>query len=158
QTMTPPASLVTTRIVADAPGGTDRRWMWLSALFVTAYLAPSAIGWSFHDELFVTGHLSMASGIENGIYPPRHLSFPQLELRYHYGFDLLVAAVGSILRLNADRTIDLITLVAWGYSWCLAWAIGERFVGRGWGGGTAAVMLFGGGLPLFSSAPTVAWR
>ncbi len=106
----------------------------------------------------MTGHLSITSEIENGVYPPRHLSFPELELRYHYGFDLLVAAVAAIVRLRADHAIDLVTLLAWGYSWCLVWETGERLIGRGWGGGTAAVVLFGGGIPFFSSAPTLAWR
>ena len=69
--------------------------MWIAALLVTAYVAPTALGWSFHDEVLVTGHLSITSEIENGTYPPRHLSFPELELRYHYGFDLLVAADSS---------------------------------------------------------------
>jgi hypothetical protein len=130
-------------------------WMWISALAATAYVAPTALGWWFHDELFVTGHLSIVAQIENGIYPPRHLSFPEFELRYHYGFDLLVAAVASILRLRADHAIDLVTLFAWGYSWCLAWAIGERLVARGWGGVTAAVVLFGGGMAFFSPGRTL---
>lgn len=132
--------------------------MVLSAFLATAYLAPTALGWWFHDEVPVTGHLSMTSQIQNGIYPPRHLSFPELELRYHYGFNLLAAAVGSMLRLKVDNAIDLVTLLAWGYSWCLAWTIGERLVGPGWGAGTAAVVLFGGGMPVLSSTPTLAWR
>src|SRR5262249_28264587 len=121
-------------------------------------LAPTAIGWWFHDEIPSTGHLSMTSQIENGTYPPRHLTFPELELRYHYGFNLLAAAVASMLRLKVDNAIDVVTLLAWGYSWCLAWAIGEGLVGLGWGAATAAVVLFGGGMPVVSSAKTLAWR
>jgi hypothetical protein len=138
---------------AGYPASTGR-WMCLSALLATAYLAPTALDWSFHDELAVTGHFSIASEIENGTYPPRHLSFPELELRYHYGFDLLVAAVASIFRLRVDHAIDLVTLIAWAYTWCLAWTAGERLVGKNWGAPTAAVVLFGGGMPFFSSAPS----
>jgi hypothetical protein len=134
----------------------SERSMLLAAIAVTIYLAPTALGWAFHDELAMTGHFSIASEIENGIYPPRHLTFPEIELRYHYGFDLLVASIASMLRLRVDNAIDLVTLAAWGYSWCLAWVAGERLVGRSWGPVTAAVVLFGGGIPFFSSAPSFA--
>ena len=143
---------------AAASSPRDFRWMWLSALLATAYIAPAALRWWFHDELLVTGHLSMIAEIQNGIYPPRHLSFPEFELRYHYGFDLLTAAVASMLRMRADRAIDLVTLLAWAYSWCLAWTLGNRLVGIGWGGLTAAAVLFGGGLPLFSTSHSLLWR
>src|SRR5262249_23729328 len=143
---------------AEASSPRDFRWMWLSALVTTAYIAPAVLRWWFSDELYITGHLSMIGEIQNGIYPPRHLSFPQFELRYHYGFDLLTAAIASMLRLHADRAIDLVMLLAWPYTWCLVWTLGNRLVGIGWGGLTAAVVLFGGGLPLFVSAPSFLWR
>jgi hypothetical protein len=146
------------RLVRQERHAPAPRWMWISALLAMAYLAPAALGWWFHDMLLMTGHLSMTSAIENGPYPPRHLSFPELELRYHYGFNLLAASVASILRLRVDHAMDLVTLLAWGYSWCLAWATGERLVGQRWGGATAAVVLFGGGMPLFSSERSLAWR
>src|ERR1041384_4693850 len=142
----------------EASSPRDLRWMWLSALLTTAYIAPAVLRWWFSDELLVTGHLSMIAEIENGIYPPRHLSFPEFELRYHYGFDLLTAAIASILRLHADRAIDLVTLLAWAYTWCLTWKLGNRLIGIGWGGLTALVVLFGGGLPLFVSAQSLLWR
>jgi hypothetical protein len=132
--------------------------MWISAFVATMYLVPTAFGWWFHDEISVTGHLSMTAEIQNGIYPPRHLTFPGLELRYHYGFDLLVAAVASMLRLKVDDAIDIVTLLSWGYSWCLAWAIGERLIGPRWGLATAAVVLFGGGMPVFSTAQSLVLR
>ena len=143
---------------AETSSSRDFRRMWISALLATAYIAPAALRWWFHDELLVTGHLSMIAEIQNGIYPPRHLSFPQFELRYHYGFDLLTAAVASMLRMRADHAIDLVTLLAWAYSWCLAWMLGNRLVGIGWGGLTATVVLFGGGMPWFVSAPSLVWR
>ncbi len=108
--------------------------MWVPAVVGTLLLAPAALGWSFHDELWHAGHQSIASQIQNDIYPPRHGVFPAYPLRYHYGFDLLVAMVGAITRLPVARAIDLVTIAAWGYAWCIAWGIGERLLGarRGW--------------------------
>jgi len=108
--------------------------MWGPAIAGTLLLAPAALGWSFHDELWQVGHQSIASQIQNDIYPPRHGVFPAYPLRYHYGFDLLVAMVGAITRLPVARAIDLVTIAAWAYAWCIAWGIGERLLGarRGW--------------------------
>ena len=108
--------------------------MWVPAAAATLLFTPAALGWSFHDELWHAGHQSIASQIQNGIYPPRHGVFPVFLLRYHYGFDLLVALVGTISRLPVDRAIDAVTIVAWFYTWCLAWGLGERLLGprHGW--------------------------
>jgi len=110
------------------------RAMWIPALVATLLFAPAALGWSFHDELWHAGHQSIASQIQNGIYPPRHGVFPTFLLRYHYGFDVLVAIVGTITRLTVERAIDAVTIVAWFYTWCLGWGLGERLLGtrRGW--------------------------
>lgn len=135
---------IITGVVAVALGWSDRRAlplarplppaMWLPAVAATLLLTPAALGWSFHDELWHTGHQSIASQIQNGIYPPRHGVFPVFLLRYHYGFDLLVALVGTIIRLPVERAIDAVTIAAWFYTWCLAWGLGERLLGarRGW--------------------------
>jgi hypothetical protein len=110
------------------------RAMWTPAIVATLLFAPGALGWSFHDELWHVGHQSIASQIQNGIYPPRHGVFPAFLLRYHYGFDVLVAMAGTITRLPVERAIDVVTIVAWFYTWCLAWGLGERLLGtrRGW--------------------------
>jgi hypothetical protein len=110
------------------------RAMWFPAIVATLLLAPAALGWSFHDELWHVGHQSIATQIQNGIYPPRHGVFPAFLLRYHYGFDVLVAMAGTITRLPVERAIDAVTIVAWFYTWCLAWGLGEHLLGtrRGW--------------------------
>ena len=132
-------------VAAATLGGSDRRRghslvrpfpcaMWIPAIVATLLFTPAALGWSFHDELWHAGHQSITSQIQNGIYPPRHGVFPAFLLRYHYGFDVLVAMVGTIARLPVERAIDAVTIVAWFYTWCLAWGLGERLLGtrRGW--------------------------
>ncbi|MBI4699752.1 MAG: hypothetical protein HY744_01070 [Deltaproteobacteria bacterium] len=126
----------------------DKWWMLAGALTATLAIAPAALGWAFHDELWLTGHMSIAAQIQNGAYPPRHLSFPAFELRYHYGFSLLCAAVTALLRVPLEHSLDLVTLLCWPYCWCLLWTLGERLIGRP-GGPLAALALFGGGIPFF---------
>jgi hypothetical protein len=130
--------------------------MWIPALVATLLFTPAALGWSFHDELWHAGHQSIVSQIQNGIYPPRHGVFPAFPLRYHYGFDVLAAMTGTITRLPVERAIDAVTIVAWFYTWCLAWGLGERLVGTGRGWILPIAVLFAGSFaPLFalSGAP-----
>ncbi|MCA9621228.1 MAG: hypothetical protein KC731_19535, partial [Myxococcales bacterium] len=70
---------------------------------------------------------------------------------YHYGFDLVVAAVAAMTRLSVDLCIDVVTVVGFAYAATLAWHLGEVTIGRGAGRATAALMLLGGGVPLFVS-------
>ncbi len=136
-------------------GPPPSRWMGLTALVATAAMAPLALGYHIHDELFLTGHMSIAGQLQNGVYPPRHLAFPDTPLRYHYGFDLVSASVGALLHLPIDRAIDVATLALFALSWCLFWALGERLIGRGRAWLVPLLALFGGGLPaLCDNAPT----
>lgn len=142
------AGALSTGAAAAAEGDGNWRWMLATAALATAAIAPMALGHEFHDELFVTGHIAIVSEIGRGVYPPRHLTFPQFELRYHYGFNILVAALVALTRLPVTQAIDAVTLSGFFLTWCLLWAIGRRVAGGQLGGGlTALVTLFGGGLP-----------
>lgn len=140
------------RGVADpGPGAPLSRWCWLGAVVAAGVMAPAALRWALHDELTTTGHMSIPAQLQNDTYPPRHLTFPSFELRYHYAFDLLVAVTTALTRLRVDHAIDAVLLACWGYSWCLLWVLGERLGGRrGSGFLAASVTLFGGGMPFFS--------
>ncbi len=108
--------------------------MWLPACAALLLFLPAAFRFAFHDELWISGHQAFASQIQNGIYPPRHGQFADCLLRYHYGFDLLVALVSTLTRLSVERSIDAVTAAGWFYAWCLGWGLGERLcgAGRGW--------------------------
>ncbi|HLK39180.1 MAG TPA: hypothetical protein VKU41_20605 [Polyangiaceae bacterium] len=124
-------------------------WMWLAAAGAIALLVLPEIRYSKHDECLITGHLSVPAEMQNGIYPPRHLSFATYELKYHYGVDLL-GAVGSTLfgRADVHATVHVVALLLWGYSFCLWWLVGERLVGgRLAGPVTATCVTFAGGAP-----------
>src|SRR4051794_4645955 len=83
----------------------------------------------------------------NGRYPRWHVEVPQAELNYHYGFDLLVGTMAALTRGRVDRVIDGITILFWGWSFCLAWVMGER-VTNSRGVVVATTLLFGGGIPI----------
>lgn len=138
-------------------GRPPSRWMWVGAVIAAAILAPTALGWHLHDELNATGHMSLAAQMLNGVYPPRHITFPHAEMNYHYGFDLLVATISALTRGRVDLVIDAIAVLFWGWSFCLAWVIGDR-VTNSRGGIVASSLLFAGGIPGYctkSEAPTV---
>ncbi|MFO0617592.1 MAG: hypothetical protein U0414_33670 [Polyangiaceae bacterium] len=131
----------------ELEGEAPSRGMWMSAIASLALVVPMALRFHFHDEVLLTGHMSIASELENGVYPPRHLSFADFPLRYHYGFDVVSASIGMLTRLPVDRAIDAATIGLWALSWCLAWTLGERLVGRSRAWLVPLVMLFGGGYP-----------
>ncbi|MCG8420017.1 MAG: hypothetical protein MJE77_18975 [Proteobacteria bacterium] len=135
------------------------RWMWPGAVVATAWIAPAALGWAFHDEVILAGHMSFVAQLQNDIYPPRYGVFPDLELRYHYGFDILCAAITALTRLSIPLAIDLLTLASWAYSFCLLWLLGARWLvhpDRPPAPAAAAllplVVLFGAGIPFFADS------
>jgi hypothetical protein len=120
----------------------------IAPLLAALAIAPMALGWAFHDELLTTGHWALVSEMQNGVYPPRQTTFPELELRYHYGFNVLVAAVTAVTRVSVSTGIDVVTIACFAYTWRLLSLIGDRVAGRGRGALAAALALFGGGIPL----------
>lgn len=124
-------------------------WMLVSMAVGTALMFPAAWNWCFHDEPGATGHLSLIFEMQRNIYPPRNLTFPRLEMPYHYGFDVAAAFVSEVLRIDPQRGIDVVTLVSWAYSWCLFWALGDELFGRRGGPTCAFLTLIGGGFPYY---------
>jgi len=136
---------------AKAPEGERGPLLWgliLSTLAATALVAPAALGWAFHDELFLTGHRSIVAQLQNDFYPPVNMTFPAADLRYHYGFDVLAAMATALLRLRVDQAIDLVTLAGWAYTWALLWLLGERTLGGAHAWLVPALTLLGGGVAL----------
>jgi hypothetical protein len=127
------------------------RWIWPGSAAAMAVLAGPELKFSKHDECLIVGHLSIPAEMLNGVYPPRHLTFPQFELRYHYGTDLLTAVTSALLgRIDVHTTVHALAILLWGYSFALYWLLGERWIGgRGSGAITATCVLFAGGAPYF---------
>jgi hypothetical protein len=133
---------------APPVGWIPSKVMFAGVVVGTVAIAPMTLGWAFPDDLFITGHMSISSAIQNGPYPPVNLSFPALDLRYHYAFDLLNAGFTSIVRLPVDVGIDVLTLLCWAWMLALLWAASERVLGRNRGWVGPACLAFSGGVPL----------
>jgi hypothetical protein len=125
--------------------------MLIFAATLTVPIIVIAWRWSFHDEIGPGGHQAMVANLQNGYYPPRSLSFPKLDLMYHYGFDLLSAMLTALFRLSVTHAIDVATSALWFYSILASWLLGERMIGRRSGAIVALVLLIGGGVPLMCS-------
>jgi hypothetical protein len=124
---------------------------WIAIALSALPVAWIAFGWAFHDEDLITGHMSIASELGNGVYPPRHLTFADLPLRYHYGFDVIVAAIAVVARTRVDTAIDVATVLLWILTGRVLWAIGRLWLGRGWP--AFLLVLYAGGLPWCAFGP-----
>ena len=99
----------------------------------------------FFDDYNLIGHRSLIAQLQNGSYPPRHQVFPDYPFRYHFGFNITGAALTGLFRLPVGAAIDLIVIVGFLGSWCLAWRLGERLTATRAGIWTAFAGLLGGG-------------
>ncbi|MDH5527096.1 MAG: hypothetical protein OEY97_07285 [Nitrospirota bacterium] len=121
----------------EAPTPLFGKWVWRGCLASTVIIAVLVgLGWG-NDQQYVTGHLSVISQMNNGVYPPHFLQFPQFEYRYHYGVNTLCAALSAILHMPVDLTVDMVAVLAWAYLWLLLAAMGVAM----FGGGVAAALL-----------------
>jgi hypothetical protein len=129
-------------------------WMFVGALCVMAVLLGPELTHAEHDECVVAGHISFPQQLLNGIYPPRHLVYPQFELRYHYGFDLLSASIAAVLgRPDMLLLVHTLTLLLFGYAFCLFWALGQRWIGGRFAGPvTGITVMLAGGFPFLCRA------
>lgn len=131
-----------------APADGLKRPDWRLVAWGTTVIAPALILWGFHDKLgALFSHFSMASEIANGIYPPRDIYFPDQYLRYHYGVDLLFAAVSLAL----DVRVDLATIIVTGGLYVLYMALlivlGRRLAGPAVTWPMVLLGAFAGGIP-----------
>lgn len=120
-------------------------------------LAPAALRGQFHDELGVGRHQSMVEQLAMGFSPPHFSVFPQFELRYHIGFDVLAASLVAVFRIQAPLAIDvatlgLIALIALGAERVCAAFVGSRRAPL-----AAALGLAAGGVPWLVAAQPDAW-
>ncbi len=122
-------------------------WMLVGALAAMAMLLGPEIQCASHDETWLWAHIPTTLQIQNGIYQPRNLFFPQFEFKYHYAIDLGGAVVSTVLgQIDVLIAIHLLALLLWGYLFCLFWTVGERFIGtRAAGPVTGFSVLFAGG-------------
>ena len=71
-------------------------------------------------------------------------------MKYHYGVDLLVASVSTVLfHADIEGTLHALTIALFGYSFALLWLLGEALIGGALGGALLGVLgLLAGGYQL----------
>lgn len=132
-------------------------WMGRTAVLVAVPIAILAFGGHFYDEDSHNGHVSIISQMQEDRYPPPNECFPDLVLRYHFGFDLVSAGLTAMTRLPIRVAMDLLTVFCWVWSWCLLWLLGDRLGRPGTGGWVALATLLGSGAAIvlvFYDAPS----
>jgi len=138
---TPPAS---GEHPPSGPRSSARQMLWtgLLALLPVAFLTLKG---DFFDDFNAIGHRSLIAQFQNDVFPPVHQIFPEYPFRYHYGFNVVAAALTALPRLSVPWAIDVLVMAGFLWSWCLAWALGERLTRSQSGGWTALASLYGGG-------------
>ncbi len=120
-------------------------------LFTLLVMLPTVIFFDYHDLIRPNGHLSTASQIANGIYPPRSMSSADRLWIYHYAVDQLFASAMVLLRLRPELAVDLVALALWLYTAHLFGLLSRLLFGRPYDCLGVLVGCFGGGLPWLAS-------
>ncbi|MCK6551635.1 hypothetical protein L6R52_37730, partial [Myxococcota bacterium] len=124
-------------------------WLWAVMFFVAALYGYLSLRYQMHDEHAIFGHKSMVEQLRYGEYPPYPPPFPELDARYHYGFDVLAGVLARALGLSSDLAIDVTTvaLALW-MSWAAAALVIDAGAARS-APFAAFVIHFGAGLSAF---------
>jgi hypothetical protein len=122
---------------------------WVILIVTSIFICRPIFAYSFYESATVPGHEATPSAMLNGYYPPVYLAEPTIELRYHYGFDVMVAITQMMLRVRVDQANDLVTLGCWMMLIGALWVVGETLIGREAGSWCAMIVPFAGGLTFF---------
>ncbi len=124
---------------------------WLPVLGVAVVLAIpqlfQAVSSNRWDEAASSAiHLTAPNQFAEGVFPPRHNAFPDVAIKYHYGFTLLPGAIRWVTGWSSNHAIDIASTGLWLFSFLLlfAWLRSMDFgrVAAYWAGIAA---LLGGG-------------
>ena len=107
-----------------------------------------AVSTNYWDEARAsTVHVTGANQFAEGVYPPRYNAFPDVPIKYHYGFILLSGTVRWLTDLNALICIDVASTALWLFIFLflICWLVDLGFARSTavWGG---SAVLLGGGL------------
>ncbi|MEX2162096.1 MAG: hypothetical protein WD751_09290 [Anaerolineales bacterium] len=111
-------------------------WPWLLAGLLVFYVF---MLWSKGLTLFDEHkNLSLISIIGNGDIPPHFVPGYPLLFRYHYGFHFIGASLMRLGGLLPWSAFDASKAFLWSLMILLAGLLGNRYIGRAWGGWAAA--------------------
>jgi hypothetical protein len=128
-----------------------RRAWYLPLLLALILAVPQlfqAISGNRWDEIASSAiHVTAPNQFAEGVFPPRHNAFPDIPIRYHYGFVVLSGTVRWVTGLSANTSIDVASTGLWlfAFVFVFSWLHHMRLkrIAAYWG---SFSMLLGGGL------------
>jgi len=129
-----------------------RKRTWLGVLLIAILLALpqwfQAVSGNRWDEMASSSiHVTAPNQFAEGVFPPRHNAFPNIVIKYHYGFTLLSGTVHWITRLSSNVSIDVVSTALWFFIFLFTFAwmrqLGISRIASIWSG---FAILMGGGL------------
>lgn len=93
-----------------------RAWLPVLALAVVLGLPQwlYAVSTNFFDEAASSAiHLTAPSQFAEGVFPPRHNAFPDVPIKYHYGFTMLSGTAAWLTGLSPNVSIDAVSTALW---------------------------------------------
>ncbi len=86
----------------------------LIALFLALPQWFQAVSGNRWDEVASSSiHLTAPNQFAEGVFPPRHNAFPDIAIKYHYGFTLLSGTVHWVTGLSSNVGIDIASTGLW---------------------------------------------
>lgn len=162
-----PAGLALTTLLCVAPALLGGRRLLRAALvrelpdlpgavaMLVVFVLGAWVSWSTRLWDGALSHWGFSSEIARGVLVPEHPLFPGEPLRYHVGFDVLVALVVSLVGMPVDPATELVSTL------CLALlVVALRDAGRALGGraaGALAVVVVPLGYGVFSMCLAAGW-
>ena len=125
---------------------------WLAPLLLAVVLALpqwyQAVSGPLWDEIASSAiHVTAANQFADGVFPPRHNAFPDVTIKYHYGFTLLSGTVHWVTGLSSNVSIDVASTGLWLFTFLFTFfwllQLGMNRLAATWG---SFAVLLGGGL------------
>ncbi|MFC1694922.1 FG-GAP repeat domain-containing protein [Pseudomonadota bacterium] len=129
----------------------QKKKSWLGIVLIAAFLAIpqwfQAVSGNRWDEVASSAiHITAPNQFAEGVFPPRHNAFPDIPIKYHYGFTLLSGTVHWLTGLSSNISIDIVSTGIWLFIFLFLFAwmrqLGISKIASVWGGFAA---LLGGG-------------
>ena len=129
-----------------------RKRSWFGVVVIAILLAVPqwfhAVSSNSWDEMASSSiHVTAPNQFAEGVFPPRHNAFPDIVIKYHYGFTLLSGTVRWLSKLSSNVSIDVVSTSLWLFIFMFTFAwmrqLGMSRIASGWGG---FAVLLGGGL------------
>ncbi len=130
----------------------DKRKLLLSAVLIALFLALpqwfQAVSGNRWDEGASSSiHITAPNQFAEGVFPPRHNAFPDITIKYHYGFTILSGTVHWLTGFSSNVSIDVVSTMLWLLSFLIVffWLLemGMSKIATIWG---SFAMFLGGGL------------